>query len=282
VIRLLALALAAALAACSAQEDWPSPSPALWEVSGPGGQTGWLFGTIHALPDGAEWRTQALETALADAGALVVEVADLDDEARGAEAFAAVSTSAGLPPLLQRVPAADRPALAKAIDEADMDEADFATTESWAAALIIANRTASGENENGVDLALLERALPVVGLEGFAEQFALFDRLAPADQAELLRLSAQDAGKDERAAQEAWLTGDLAVLEREVLADVAEDPELREALLVGRNRAWTGRIAELLDGGRRPFVAVGAGHMVGDAGLPALLAQRGYTVRRVQ
>ena len=279
----LALALAAALAACGGpEEDWPPPSPALWEVSGPDGETGWLFGTIHALPEGIEWRTARLESALDRADALVVEVANLGEDGSGPRAFAAVSTSAGLPPMLQRVPAGDRRMVSEAIEQAGMDEDDFAITETWAAALIIANRTTSGDSANGVDRALLGRGLPVVGLEGFEGQFAIFDRLAEADQAELLRLTALDAARDDGVAQRAWLTGDLETLGREALERVLADPELREALVAGRNEAWAARIAGLLEARRRPFVAVGTGHMIGEDGLPALLAARGYTVRRIQ
>ena len=115
--RLLVLAAGLALASCGAPErEWPAPSPALWEVTGADGARGWLFGTIHALPDGVEWRTPALDEALGDAGTLVVEIAALGDAAAAGEAFEAVSTSPGLPPLLQRVPAGDRAALAGALD----------------------------------------------------------------------------------------------------------------------------------------------------------------------
>lgn len=272
------------LAACGSgpAQDWPPPSPALWEISGANGQTGWLFGTIHSLPDGMEWQTPRLEAALQRADVLVVEVANLDDGKSGARAFAAVSTSPGLPPLLQRVAPGDRAALSQALSRAGTDEKAFGTTESWAAALIIANLTKSGDSANGVDRVLLTRGLPVTGLEGFAQQFAIFDRLAQADQAELLRLAARDTRQDERATQEAWLTGDLATLERTELSGVLADPELREALIAGRNRAWTERIVAMLEAGRHPFVAVGAGHMIGTEALPALLAAKGYTVTRLQ
>jgi uncharacterized protein YbaP (TraB family) len=252
-------------------------------VTGADGAHGWLFGTIHALPDGVAWRTPALEAALGEAGTMVVEVDALGDQKTAADAFAAVSSSPGLPPLLQRVPAADRPALAEALDRAGLDETDLARTESWAAALLIANGARKSQAGNGVDRALLGQGLPVVALESHAVQFAMFDRLAEEDQAVLLNDAAREAGSptEERLA-EAWLTGDLGMLERELTGGVLADPELREALLTRRNAAWVERVAGLHAEGRRPFVAVGAGHMLGDGGLPALLAARGYTVRRIQ
>jgi uncharacterized protein YbaP (TraB family) len=283
IARFLLLVLAAALTACNGPaEDWPPPSPALWEVTGPDGQQGWLFGTIHALPDGVEWRTPALGAAIESADVLVVEVANLGEGDAGARAFAGVSTSDGLPPLMQRVPAGDRPALSQAMERAGLDEGDLADTETWAAALIIGNRTRTGDSANGVDRRLLATGLRVIGLEGYEEQFALFDGLAEADQIDLLRLVAKATVEDERRTQRAWLTGDMASLEREEMAGLLADPGLSEALIAGRNEAWVERIVGLLSKGRRPLVAVGAGHMIGEGGLPALLATRGFSVRRIQ
>jgi uncharacterized protein YbaP (TraB family) len=278
---LAALALALLAACGSPARDWPEPRPALWEVSGPHGERGWLFGTIHALPDGVAWETPRFDAAFGQAGVLVVEIANLSDRA-GSTAFERAATSPGLPPLLQRMPAEDRPAVAGAMRRAGYSEEDFARYETWAVAVIIANGTRAGKADNGIDLALLDRAKPVEGLETFAGQFAIFDRLAPPDQAELLREVGEHAPEDERTASVAWLTGDLETLSRTELAGVLADPELRRALVVDRNRAWAAHVAALLDSGRRPFVAVGAGHMIGDIGLPALLAARGYTVRRIQ
>ncbi len=282
--RLLALAGALWLAACGeAEPEWPAPSPALWEISGDEGPQGWLFGTIHALPDGVEWRTSPLETAIGEADLLVVEIAGLGDREAAARAFSAVSRSPGLPPLLQRVSPGERAVLAAALDRAGLDEGDLASVESWAAALTIANATRVGEAANGVDRALLAEGLPVVALETLAGQYALFDGLAEEDQAVLLTSVAREAGTgQERQLAEAWLTGNLALIEREAREGALADPELRETLQTGRNRAWVGRIADLLEQGRRPLIAVGAAHMIGDEGLPALLARRGYQVRRIQ
>ena len=45
---------------------------------------------------------------------------------------------------------------------------------------------------------------------------------------------------------------------------------------------WVIRIADMIDKGERPFVAVGAGHVAGAGGVPALLAKMGYKVTRIQ
>lgn len=281
---LFALAGALWLASCGAPErEWPEPSPALWELSGPNGEHGWLFGTIHALPDGVEWRTGAVDEAVAASDLLVVEVAELGDGERAAATFEQRATTKGLAPLSRRVAAEERPALAALMERAGRDERDFADTESWAAGLLLASAVREGDPANGVDRALLAEDKPVVGLESFAAQYDRFDRLPQADQADLLAGIAREAERGHAdAGIEAWLTGDLATLEREALGGILAHPRLREALLDSRNREWAERIEALLRDGRAPLVAVGAAHMLGDGGLPALLAARGYTVTRLQ
>jgi uncharacterized protein YbaP (TraB family) len=281
---LAALALALALAGCGAPaRDWPDPSPALWEVTGSGGAHGWLFGTIHSLPEGAKWRTQAVDQALAGSGVLVVEIADLGDAAAAKDAFDKLATTPGLPPLSQRVPAAGRPALAAFLDQAGLDDDAFPHTETWGAAMILANRVRQGDPDSGVDRALIAGARRVEGLETFAQQYGVFDALPPGDQADLLlALARESGGKAEDKEATEWLTGDLAGLERDSASGVLADADLREALQAARNRRWAERIAQLLAARERPFVAVGEGHMFGDENLPALLKARGYTVRRVQ
>lgn len=281
--RLVAIAAALLLAACGAEPEGDGPSPALWEVSDQEGHKGWLFGTVHALPDGLEWQTPLLLSTLDKTGVLVVEVSDIGASRMAQQAFVALAASRDLPPLLSRVPEADRPALAAALERAGMAESDFAATESWAAALMIANADRTGEVENGVDRSLLSRGLPVMSLESFGEQFGIFDALAPADQQVLLVETAEDADPaEERAMVEAWAAGDLATLSKEIDTGFLTDPELREALLVGRNKAWADEVAPLFARDSRPFIAVGAGHLLGPEGLPELLKARGFTVKRLQ
>jgi uncharacterized protein len=288
----LAFILALALSACGQADtapDLPPPDPALWEVTlAEGTPAGWLFGTIHSLPEGATWRTPAIDKAIVGADVLVVEVEDLDNSGKLAAAFTRLSHAPeGLPPLTERVPARLRERLRALLAKGGYREADFKATETWAAALTLAQLADESIGENGVDRALVRdfRARRVEELEGIEGQFAIFDALPEADQRDLLGAVVEEdtmTSGDTAKLARLWLAGDMAAIAREGDEGMLADPELREALLTRRNRAWAARIVALLRTGQRPLVAVGAAHMAQPDGLPELLAAEGYRVRRVR
>lgn len=273
-----------ALVACSPRDSGPPSNPAIWEVSRGGVPVGWLFGTIHALPDERSWRSPSVTRAIARADLLVVEAADLDRTSLRA-AMDALATPVSGPPLAARLPPRLRPRLAELEDAARLRARSLDKQETWAAALALAAQ-AGGPKAAGVDQALLAdfRGRPVQALEGARRQLAIFDALSEQDQRDLLAAvveGAANAPQLERRVAEAWRTGKLAELTPLLDTGILADPELRNALLVDRNIAWMEKVAKLLGTKRRPLVAVGAAHMLGPDGLPALLAERGFTVRRL-
>lgn len=282
---LLGLALALGLAACQQEpaRDWPAPSPALWHVTGEDGAEGWLFGTVHALPEGAAWDTPLLGEQLDKADLLLVEIAELGDTTGASDAFETLAHSPTLPPLLARVDSARRPEVSALLESAGLAEDDFADVETWAAALMLSGSGRVGDPALGVDRALLRRGPRAEGLEDHRSQLAIFDALPQTEQVDLLVAVARETVADDgEESLEDWLTGDMVALERRADAGMMGDAQLREALMDGRNRAWAERIGAALTAGRKPFVAVGAAHILGPQGLPALLAAQGYTVTRIQ
>lgn len=257
--------------------------PALWQVEGPGRQKGWLLGTIHTLPRAADWRRGAVAAAWDQADTVIVEIAALNDDAATARAFQALAHTPGQPPLDARVSPQNRVALAKALARAHARPGDFADTESWAAALMLARNQDQGDPANGIDRAVLAQAgsRHIIELEGAAAQLAIFDRLPESAQRRLLDEAVADRAPGADLAQ-AWKRGDVATIARETQRGILADPVLREALYAGRNRTWAARIAGVMNNGAHPFIAVGAAHMAGPDGLPAMLAAQGYRVTRLQ
>ncbi len=277
------------LASCAPYESddqWPDPSPAIWEVTSPSGEKGWLFGTVHALPSDMGWNTPLLDETFDRAGVLVVEIADLD-ASYGQRLIAELSTTPGQPPLPGRVDDEERPALLALMDDAGMDSEDFADIETWAAALTLSGATRVGDPRNGVDRTLLSVAdsedMEVIGLETYGVQLSLFDTLSEEAQSDLLNGVAQaHARQSEDGMLVAWVTGDAEAMGEQVNLSLAGSPELRRVLLVDRNRNWTLQIMRLVDAGRAPFVAVGAGHVAGEDSVVEMLQERGYETRRIQ
>jgi uncharacterized protein YbaP (TraB family) len=57
--------------------------------------------------------------------------------------------------------------------------------------------------------------------------------------------------------------------------------ELHQAIVVNRNINWVGQIQALLDDEDDYLIVVGALHLVGDNGVPSLLANLGLEVRQL-
>ncbi|WP_068081871.1 TraB/GumN family protein [Novosphingobium rosa] len=280
-----ALTLALLAGACSRTDP---ANPALWHVEGPQGQQAWLFGTIHALPRPVAWRTARVDAALGQASLLMVEIADLNNDGATRAIYNRLAHAPDQPPIASRVPDKLRPALGQLMGKAGLRPDSFGDTETWAVALALGH-AAQGDAEdaaNGVDRALLSaNHLPVSELEGAQKQLGLFDSLPESAQRAMLASVIEGAPKapeDTKALEEAWRRGDMGWIGAQTSSGMLADPVLRHQLYLGRNHAWEAAITAAMAHGQKPFVAVGAAHMAGPDGLPALLAAHGYRVTRVE
>jgi hypothetical protein len=77
---------------------------------------------------------------------------------------------------------------------------------------------------------------------------------------------------------DAWSRADEDAINRLMNSDLAQDPAAHAALLDNRNKAWIGKIETMLGEKHTFFVTVGAAHLAGPGGVPALLRAKGYTV----
>jgi uncharacterized protein YbaP (TraB family) len=111
----------------------------------------------------------------------------------------------------------------------------------------------------------------------------MLDGLSADLQKEILMQSIDEAAGIESKIEpmiSAWRAGDERGLERSVEDDFDDYPELADVLIFRRNARWAGQVAEMLEGDENVLLVVGAMHLVGDRGLPALLEKRGYRVER--
>jgi uncharacterized protein YbaP (TraB family) len=292
---LLLLAALALLGSCHKKPDPAPPAPrvALWEITDPDhpgtGPRGWLFGTVHALPEGAQWRRTEIDQALAASDRLVLEIAEPLNQTVAGQALARLAYTPGLPPPSQRVSAPFRTALGKVYADLSLSDENFRDEESWAVALqlaAIAGQKHGMDPDRGAEPELRRLAgnKPVAGLETIDGQFGVFDALPDRAQLVLLEQVANEAATnadDEVDMVALWLRGDDLGIARESLTGFLADPTVRGALLTGRNVNWADQLDAMLKSGAKPFVAVGAAHVSGSDGLPRMLTARGWKVRRL-
>jgi uncharacterized protein YbaP (TraB family) len=270
----------------SAPKPPMTAGPALW-VAADADTTIYLFGTVHALPQGKDWYDDRIARAFTASDELVTEI----DVAAGASSGQALAV-AGLLPEGQSLRSLMAPDSRRKYEEAlvtlGMPVEALDRTEPWFAAvsLSLLPLLRSGyQPDSGVEMALGARAEGKTrsALESVQDQVDLFDRMPM--EAQLAFLDETVAAVPKAVATldamvVEWLEGDAKQLAALMNAEMA-DPELYDRLLVQRNARWAAWIAERMERPGTVFVAVGAGHLAGRSSVQDQLRQRGLKVRRI-
>lgn len=131
-----------------------------------------------------------------------------------------------------------------------------------------------------VAFRLKKRDASVRALQTRRELDALFDRI-PAAERRLREQALRAPPGPLIDAYRAWERGELKPLERQLAATRAGQPVFWRRVVAERNRLAAGAIAERAKRPGRVVVILGAAHVLGEDGAPALLARRGLKVERL-
>lgn len=293
---LTAIALLLALPAC-AKQPARAPAraandadPALWVVRD-ADTTIYLFGTIHVLKPGLTWFDEAVRAAFDRSTELKLEIVEPDPAA-----MAALIQRYGMlhdaPTLTQRLPAKERPVLARYMGEIGVPAAAYDRMQPWLAATALQVQSlqrvgydpASGP-ETVLTAAAKAAGKPVSGLETVEQQIGFFAQLSPGAQVAMLDETLDEMGTLQSSMGrmvDQWGRGETTAIARELNDGLTRSPETMKVLLLDRNARWADWIKARLGQPGTVFIAVGAGHLAGTTSVQAQLTRRGVTVARVR
>ena len=262
----------------------------LWSVQRDG-KTSYLYGTLHVGKLAWAMPGPRVAKALRASQVLAMEL-DVSDP-RVQQQMAALVRS-------------DRPSSLSAEAQAQLREAAKALCVDWdtlgplrpefqlTTLLMTLARYEDLDAGFGSEVALAAMAphlgLPTRSLETGTEQVAALSAASSAELAEWVQTGVNDLRTDKarrqlRKLSRVWADSDIQRLERyphwcECEGTAAERAVL-DRVVKQRNVTLAERIDALIRQEGPAFVAVGALHMVGSHGLPALLKARGFTVKQV-
>ncbi|MBQ9415005.1 MAG: TraB/GumN family protein [Clostridia bacterium] len=288
----------------TAAADADSISPLCWQVTGPSGNTLYLFGTIHIGDERMAAVMSKLQDRLASCDALAVEMDTVAFE-NSPEAPQIITTvfyesptyriSDHMPAdLYERAVAMLKKAGMYADFYDQFDLAYWSLLLEQAALSLYSDLNSDWGVEDHIITAANKQGIPVLEIESAEEQYHMLDQFSDELNLWLIEdlLDSQDEyGEQTAALYEAWLAGDYEQLcalngMGDDLSEYSEEEqallkEYNQKLLDDRNVGMAKAAKRYLEDGKTVFLAVGAAHMLGDAGIVHLLEQEGYAVEQI-
>ncbi|MCA8887369.1 MAG: TraB/GumN family protein [Parvularculaceae bacterium] len=295
---MLLLVCATALSSCNQveaeQNNAPAEGPAMWRLSDEDSQI-YLFGTVHILPADKTWSTPAFEQAMAETSVTMTEADVASPQAQASLATLIQQYGYNAPgvTLSQTLGDARSGQLANIAAAYGVPVSSLEPLRPWLALVMLTNvaaQKAGLDSSTGAEAIVLERARQENDEVNYLESAEFQIRaLASLDEEEMLANfdATIEEFNDFNAYVEklvrAWTSGDVKLLADEITTPLRlESPNAFETLFISRNRTWVAQIEDLLAGEDDIFIAVGAGHLVGDDSVIDQLMNAGYKVERVQ
>jgi uncharacterized protein YbaP (TraB family) len=175
----------------------------------------------------------------------------------------------------------------------EMDIEGFEKSKPWMVAMTVLQRKLMQLGFNplqGIDLYFLNKSQgkkEIQGLETVELQVGLFENFSKEESEKFLLSTIMEADQLEKEMNKmisAWSTGDVEALEKTMVENIQEYPELEafyKKLNDDRNVRMVEKIVSMLKTDKKYFVVVGAAHMVGKKGIVQLLKNKGYTVNQL-
>ena len=278
---------------CRGQNSRPLPAnkdnnSLLWEISGKGlSSPSYLFGTFHLMCKADIKFSESLKTAVKNTDETWMEM-DLDDPATMLSALFVMKMNDDKK--LSDLYTADEYMRLETFfrDSLNTSLRMFknmkpAFLEAMLYTKMLPCKTVQGVEEGLMKLAK-ENKKEIKGLETMAFQASVFDSIPYTNQAkELLK------NIDSLNSYRKYFDTMVMVYKSQRLDEIEKlfsksefgMDENRDLLLDNRNLNWVGQLKPIMKK-NSVFIAVGAGHLVGEKGLIELLRKEGYTVRAIE
>ena len=290
----LLLLVSSWLMACASRGPSPKAQDIfLWSVTAEPGRepVAWLLGSVHIAREGDGIDRAALD-AYEKAERLAVE---LDIEALDVTELNELMTRTGRyeegRSLSAMLGAKDYQRLSALFAER-LPVPELDRFKPWLAAMLLAFTSMSGDGAGaiGVDRYFLTRARghkAIVSLETFQEQIDALESASDSVQLLELRRTMDTIERGESPLDQlldSYIQGSASALEEAIGATTGDDERKAwiDRLVRERNVNMADRAAALIRDGARPFIVVGAGHLIGADSVQALLAKHGFHVAPVR
>lgn len=291
----LAFALGHAAAPAEPQPAAPKAvtvdaDPALWVIRDKD-TTIYLFGTVHLLRPGLGWFDEAVADAFKASDELKLEILPTEDDAALAPMVMSLARDPKGRTIRDRLTPTQHAQYRARMEKLGLPPQGLEPFEPWFVMMVATvmdyakrGHTPEAGSETVLTAAAKEVGKPITAFETPEEQMRILDSIPEAEQMSGL---IEWLGAEETAAAfwedlvKAWAAGDPDKAGALMNREMAKSPAMAKLLLEDRNRRWVAVLQERMKQPGTVFVAVGAGHLMGNNSVQALLKEKGIKAERI-